>query len=124
MSVKCYGSTAVSKSASWGSTPCTDAKLLGSSQAVRHLTLNQCIAGSNPASPAKSGCSEVWYRVPFGAERSEVRILPPGPYAAVAQLVEQSIEDSRVGGSIPSCGTILIDSQCVRCYNSVLHTEE
>ena len=31
MSVKCYGSTAVSKTASWGSTPCTDARGLAQS---------------------------------------------------------------------------------------------
>jgi hypothetical protein len=34
-SVKCYGSTAVSKTASRGSTPCTDAKLVNVAQLVR-----------------------------------------------------------------------------------------
>ena len=53
MSVKCYGSTSVSKTESRGSTPCTDANYGVWPSLVRRLVWDQEIVGSNPTTPTK-----------------------------------------------------------------------
>ena len=90
ISVKCYGSTAVSKTAGEGSTPST-----GASKEFGR------VAEWFKASVLKTDVGESlpWVRIP---------LLPP-VYFPIAQLVEQTTVNRSVPGSSPGRGANLRD---------------
>ena len=107
LSVKCYGSTAVSKTASRGSTPCTDANLMLCSSVVEHSPDKRKAGGSFPPTATKDVCAEwrrqrtvnPWRKI---QRRFDSYRIHQGP---LAQLVEQLTFNQLVAGSNPARST-------------------
>ena len=75
---------------------------------VEHRSHTPRVAGSNPAHITKQASVAQRIRAFRYGRKGQGFESSRGLHAAVAQLVEHGIEDPGVGGSIPSCGTIIL----------------